>query len=404
MSSRNLYTVFTTVMTVVIVVFFCLLFINPTGTQLNVFFLKTNDFFADFFNPMIYVADNDVYHNTLNGLHHKIYFPLTYMMFSLFSGFMDYSGLTLQDTYSSHPAMVSCLLFTVFSVFLFIHSLGRLVRLDAKLIAIILCSSVFLFTVERGNPIIIAAALAVYFLAYKDSESRRTRILALTALCVAVVLKGYPVVLGLYLLRDRQFKAIGYCIVVTLLLAFLPFLYFKGGFDNIPQFISNVQEHNRLFDNAIYPRFGLTVFNSCLIDVLHAYGEEYRSLGFTLTRGIVVLMALASMVLFFFQRTPWKRIMLLMAIVAYVPSDNGFYCGIYFLPALLLFLHHEVPSKRNYVYLALFILLLNPIQVTSGGHALTWLISNAAIFVMWAMLISETLSTARLSKANITTK
>lgn len=404
MSSRNLYTVFTTVMTVVIVVFFCLLFINPTGTQLNVFFLKTNDFFADFFNPMIYVADNDVYHNTLNGLHHKIYFPLTYMMFSLFSGFMDYSGLTLQDTYSSHPAMVSCLLFTVFSVFLFIHSLGRLVRLDAKLIAIILCSSVFLFTVERGNPIFIAAALAVYFLAYKDSESRRTRILALTALCVAVVLKGYPVVLGLYLLRDRQFKAIGYCIVVTLLLAFLPFLYFKGGFDNIPQFISNVQEHNRLFDHAIYPRFGLTVFNSCLIDGLHAYGEEYRSLGFTLTRGIVVLMALASMVLFFFQRTPWKRIMLLMAIVVYVPSDNGFYCGIYFLPALLLFLRDEVPSKRNYVYLALFILLLNPIQVTSGGHALTWLISNAAIFVMWAMLISETLSTARLSKANITTK
>lgn len=84
-------------------------FIDPLGVQLNVFFLKTDNFFADFFNVMIYVSDNDIYHNTTNGLGQKIYFPLTYMFMTMFSGFEDFSILDLDDCYTKPHAMVACL-------------------------------------------------------------------------------------------------------------------------------------------------------------------------------------------------------------------------------------------------------------------------------------------------------
>ena len=391
---------FKVVMIILIITFFILLFNKPLGHQLTVFFRCTEDLFADFFNPVIYVADNDVYHNTLNGLHHKIYFPLTYMMFSLFSGFADYSGMTLFDAYSSQPAMMSCVFFTMFSVFLFLHALNKVVKVSTSMLVVILCSSVFLFTIERGNPIMIAAALVCYFIAYKDSELKSERYFALTALCVAVVLKGFPVILGFYLLQQKRFKDILYCIVVTTLLVFLPFLYFKGGFDNISQLISNVQLHNRLFEDSIYPRFGLSVFNLIAIQVFHLYDASFSDTGFMITKSLVILLSVLSLGLFFVQRTPWKKLMLLTVIVAYLPSDNGFYCGMYFFPVLLLFLKEQTGTKLDYAYMIMFCILLNPIQISHHNTPITWMLSNLAIFVMWITLITETVKDHLLQPRN----
>ena len=387
--SFNLLSVFKAIMLALIITFLILLFSNPLGHQLSVFFLRTQDLFADFLNPVIYVADNDVYHNTLNGLHHKIYFPLTYMLFSLFSGFADYSGMTLYDTYTCQPAMMSCVLFTLFSIYLFLHALGKVAKIDTLILIIIVCSSVFLFTIERGNPIMIAVALVCYFLAYKDSQQKHERYFALTALCIAAVLKGFPVILGFYLLQEKRYKDILFCIITTTLMVFLPFLYFKGGFSNIPQLISNIQLHNQLFEDAIYPRFGLSVFNLIAIHVFHFYNDSYADIGFSITKGMVILMSVLSLALFFVQRTTWKRLMLLTAIIAFLPSDNGFYCGMYFFPVLLLFLKEQKDSKLDYAYMLLFCILLNPIQISHHDNSITWLLSNAATFVMWMMLIIE---------------
>lgn len=390
MRSLALIDIFKGVMMVLIALFLVLLFHDPIGTQLNVFFLRTDDLFADFFNPLIYIADNDVYHNTLNGLHHKIYFPLTYMLFSLFSGFNNYSGSTLNDTYVSHPAMLSCVLFTLISILIFLHALNKVVRTDALTIFIILFSSVFLFTIERGNPIMFAAALVCYFIAYNNSPLWYERYFAMISLCVAVVLKGFPVLLGLYLLQERRFKEIIFCILITILLVFLPFLYFKGGFDNISQLVSNIQLHNQLFEDAIYPRFGLSVFNLIAINIFHLYDASYTDIGFKITKGLVILMSMSSLILFFIQRSSWKKLMLLVSVIAFLPSDNGFYCGIYFFPVLLLFLKEEKLCKRNYIYVVLFCMLFNPIQITKDDIPISWMISNFAVFIIWAMLICET--------------
>lgn len=395
---------FSGLMVLLIVLFLVLLVHDPLGDQLCVFYSKTNDLFADFFNLQIYIADNDVYHNLYHGLEQKNYLPLAYMILDLFNGFAPYSGMTLQDTYLSHPAIISCVLFTLGSVLLLFHALSKLVRLDATLFFILCFSSVFLFTIERGNLIILSAALAFYFLAYKDRQESGLRFFALTCLCVSVVLKGFPIVFGLYLLEKKRYLDILICVVVTLLLAFLPFLYFQHGFDNIPQFLSNVQMNNQMYDDGLYQRFGLIVLNRLFFGALHAYETVYAEVGYMVAKGTVILLSLLSILLFFKERVTWKKIMMISIIIACLPSNNGFYCALYFLPGLLLFLRDHQGRKIDWVYMVLFCVVLNPLQIAVHGIVISWILSNLAVLIIWVLLLSETISDLWISKRIIIKK
>ncbi len=385
---------FTILMLLLIALWLLLWFIDPLGWQLNVFFLKTNDFFADFFNVMIYVSDSDIYHNTINGLYSKIYFPLTYLGMSVFSGFEDYSRLTLNDCYKSHPAMLSCIFFMLISIFLYLHSISKFTGLSSKWIFIIVFSSVFLFTIERGNPIMISAACCFYFLAFKDNKDKKIQLIALLSLCLAAVLKGYPAIFGLFLLKDRRFKDIFMCCVVTLIFVFVPFLAFDNGFDNIPQLISNVSIHNKLYLTSIYPRFGLPVFISLLTSFLH------KPLPVLLYVAIIIgyVLAFISIIIFFKGKEMWKQMFLLCAIIAYIPADNGFYCGIYFIPTIYLFLKSNEGRKIDYLYMLLFCVFLNPVQIVIHNIAISWMLSNLAILTMWLLLLIECTNSYRIEK------
>ena len=132
------------------------------------------------------------------------------------------------------------------------------------------------------------------------------------------------------------------------------------------------------------------MFNLIAINIFHLYDASYTDIGFKITKGLVILMSMSSLILFFIQRSSWKKLMLLVSVIAFLPSDNGFYCGIYFFPVLLLFLKEEKLCKRNYIYVVLFCMLFNPIQITKDDIPISWMISNFAVFIIWAMLICET--------------
>lgn len=379
---------FERIMLVLIMVWIVLWLINPLGGQMNVFFLKTDNFLADFFNVMIYVSDSDIYHNTVNGTTQKIYLPLIYIFMSVFSGFENYSLMTLEDCYMSHPAMLSCLFFTLISIFIYFHAISKIAIADFKLFFIILFSSVFLFTIERGNVILISAAFSFYFLSFKDSDSKIGRIFALISLCLATVMKGYPAIFGLYLIAEKRYKEIVFCVVLTLLLTFIPFLWFDNGFANIPQFIENVKTHNNEYIAAFFPRYGLIVFNTLLKGFLQMPDIWYK-IGFVFSKYSMFVLALISVFLFFKEKSVWKQLAMISFIIAYIPANNGFYCGLYFIPPILLFLMYNEGRKLDIFYMILFCIFLNPVQIVIHELSISWMLSNLAILALWIMLIVE---------------
>lgn len=388
-SSNIIRESFIKLMCVLIAIWLLLFLMTPLGPQLNVFFLKTQDFFADFFNVMIYISDKDPYFNPVNGVEQKVYFPIVYVFMSLFSGFADYADMTLLDAYSNHTACLSCLLFTLFSVLLFFHSLTRFVKVSSKTILIVCLSSVFLFTLERGNMVMIAAAMAFYFLAYKDSNDLRYKYFALIALCLSCVIKGYPAVLGLYLLQERRYKDIGFCVILTFILVFVPFLYFEHGFGNIAQFVSNLQLNAKAYDEALYPRFGLVIYNRIIMVLLHLEHSIFHSIGYMIAKYSILMMALISLFLFFKEESKWKQLMLLTMTIVWIPTNNAFYAGLYYIPVILLFLKENEGRKIDIMYMLLYCLLLNPIQFEVLNMPISWMISSISMLLCWMLLVFE---------------
>ena len=361
---------------------------DPMGIQLNVFFRRTEDFMADFFNVQRYIADWDPYHNTINGLGEKCYLPFTYLFLELFNGFFHYSDATLSDCYASSTAMLSCVMFVLLSVMVFYHALNKLVACSTVQKVLIFFSSIMLFAIERGNMIILCAALLCYFLAYKDAASPWKRVFALSCLCIISVIKIYPVVFGLFLLRDKRYRAIAYCIVLSLLMVFLPFLFFKGQFDNISQLLTNLSVFAETYNpGQLFPRFGIIPMVATISIFLQSTLTENIS---NICALLTMLMCLASILLFFFEKTPWKQTSLLALPLLMYPTNSAFYCGLYMLPVLFLFLRDSHSSSIDYIYMLSFCILLNPFQIVIGETTVSWMLSNIAVIFFWLLLLVDT--------------
>ena len=83
--------------------------------------------------------------------------------------------------------------------------------------------------VDRGNIVLLAAGLSMFFVMYRRSERAWVRELALIALAVAAGLKIYPAFLGILLLRDRDFKAAIRTVFYGIASLILPVFAFEEG-------------------------------------------------------------------------------------------------------------------------------------------------------------------------------
>lgn len=378
------------IMSVLILLFISGLIICPLGTQLNVFFAKTNNFMADFFNVQIYIADWDPYHNTVNGMGEKCYLPFTYLFLELFNGFFNYSGASLTDCYASSTATMSCILFMIISLFLLFHSLGCLTEISSMLKFALLFSSILLFSFERGNIIILCGALICYFLAYKDSNNRWLRYFSLFCLCVVSIIKVYPALFGFYLLRDKRYKDIAICVCVSLILAFVPFLFFTGGLSNIGQMFENYKVFSQSYGlYSIFPRYGLSHIIAWGLLGLHV-DRDVSDILLLIPRCLICLSCLLSFLLFFYEKETWKRLALVALPVMMLPTNSGFYCGLYFIPVITLFLSNNEGRKLDYLYMLLICLFLSPFQLTVVKKInISQLLSNVALLIVWILLLTE---------------
>jgi hypothetical protein len=203
---------------------------NPFGAQRQIFSDGMNDFFADFFNVLRYIADRDPYSNPIKSYGEKAYFPLSYLILYPFSQLDNFNSMSLHEAWNSKIGLMSVFLFTMFSVFLLFFLLNQLRKkydVSPAIFVGLVLSYTFFITIERGNTIMLAAAFVVFFICYYDSECKHERILAIISLALAVTLKIYPVIFGLLYFEKKQYKEILLSAVVTLLFVFIPYFFFK---------------------------------------------------------------------------------------------------------------------------------------------------------------------------------
>jgi hypothetical protein len=262
-SSKKIFEyIFTVTILFLFVLFLIGLFKNPLGNQRNIFFSGLNNFFADFFNVLRYISERNPYFNTINGYGEKIYLPLAYLLLYPFSQLDSFNTMTLQQAWTSKMGIMSVFWFTAVSAFLFFLALNQIrKRYNISFCVLLgLCFSyIFFCSIERGNLIVLSAAFVSVYLSYYDSDNKNKRKIASICLALAAVLKIYPVLLGFLYLEKKQYKDIFFSAIVALLFAFVPFLFFKGGFSNLPQLINNVKINSAHCNSTLlYTRFSFS--------------------------------------------------------------------------------------------------------------------------------------------------
>ena len=203
-----------------------------------------------------------------------------------------------------------------------------------------LLTAPFLFSVERGNSIILVIALMMAFFFGYDSENKVVKELSLIALAVAAALKISPALLGILLIYKKDWKAAVRTIIYGIIMFFGPFLLLKGGFANIPLMIRNIRLNNEYYMS----KWGLTLYYT-----LTNYGAPESVALFNIT-GIIskVLCAIMLIAAFKFERKSDVAMVLGLSLVIF-PDHSGYYNLLYLFPPLIVLLNEEKKYLYTYV-------------------------------------------------------
>lgn len=366
--------------------------IDALDHQEYVIFRGGKNFMADFFNIERFLVDGDPYFNALNGS----YLPLGYLILWPFSRLCDYGHMSLTDCWHSPIAIFSAMLFLLISLFFFFDSLSRL---NSKKewhryhTFLLLFTSAFLFSIERGNLVFLSLAGVNYFLAYYDSKTVWKRRLALFGLCFASVLKIYPVFFGILLLQDKRYKDIAFCVGIGLVLTFLPFLFFEHGMSNVTRMYANIHTYTALYETpSTEYKFGIhALCNSITWAANYTQPDrlaKHVASNIELTAQIITaLLTFVSFVFAYFEKRRWLQAGLIALVIMYYPSHSIFYCALYLMPMIILFLGKKECEKIDYWIAGLICLIMNPIQIVFEPITLTPIIANISGIILWIVLI-----------------
>jgi hypothetical protein len=360
-----------------------------SGNAQNALFFNgkdSTDSFMDFFNVLKYISTWDPYHYiAYNGLAEKAYPPFSYMIlipFSLISDALRQDPFLMRGT---QMGMMSLFLFIGISSLLFALLLYRYGEgsgfVKTSVLLALFSSGIFIFSLERANTVILAAAFLTAFLFWYQSDSRVLRELSYIALACSAGLKVFPAVFGILLLKEKRWFGSLRTVLYGLLVFFLPFLFFKGGFQNIAQMFGNMflNSDEYMFREPYY-RFGFLPYS-----MASGMGNERAFL----VAGYILLVLSLPLCLVFKEK--WKTAALLTCAVMTAPVNSSYYCGLYLFAAILLFLNAEEHPILDWIYLFLFIVVLNPVQIMVGEVSSTSILANNALLCIYLLLIAEAL-------------
>ncbi len=375
------------------------------SSQFGLFFLTLNDFFADLQNDIGYVVDKDPYVNNIHGSWEHGYPPLAYLVYYPFVKIADWSGDYFLQGYTQTTFLIMLIIciFIVMIIFFYVMylSLKGMSEPARFLLPFSLCISFpMLFTIERGNSLILAVFFCVVYIMFYESENVVVREIAIISLAIAAGLKMSPAVLGILLLYKKRWFDSVRCAIYGILLFFLPFLFFKGTLiDNLLLMYSNMTANLDFYGDEK----GASLIASFYQIGQVMYGEDYVMAEFThdLLRNITLIVSVFLLIVGAICKKEWQRVLIATIASVIIPSHTGTYNVLYFIPFTLV-LFKEFENKVLYYITALALIPLYWVHVgqkyTKLYYASTPLLTVIAV-VIGVVAIYQFVAEKRKAKA-----
>lgn len=385
--------VFIVIMITLIISFFIQAYINR-GVASQVFFTDPGATFMDFFGVEKQLSTSSPVQDG------QIYPPLAYIVMYPFHSFVDYSQVDPYAARSTQGGVMSYAIFLIIWMFIAGVFLNKLFSKEdwqkSIIVFLLFLSAPMLFLVERGNTnIAVLAFLAIFFSCYED-KNKLVREVGIIALAFATGIKLYPALLGLLLLNKNTFRMFLRLVIYCIALITLPFLLFKGGLLNVATMFNNIFYYSNSVINsdntlALYGRIGFHAFFRALSIKLGFISMPEWLI--TVYKVVNYLSVTLSILGSFLVKKKWQKAALLTCPIMLFPSVSAFYNTVFMLIPIILFLKEEEKRWIDYVYLLLFLIVLNPVQYGVWISMVTNSIiaTNISMIIMNGLLISESL-------------
>ena len=324
---------------------------------------KASDLFMDFFNSV-----RDASHE--NGGYvdnHVIYPPLANVLFVGFGkmfnsklvgvSFNDRFDLRYYDPVALLVFFVSMLL-CVFAVYLIIDRYLLRCGFKAAPAALAITSALsfpMLYAIQRGNIIILAIPLTMFFVFFRNHERKLVRELSYIALAIAAGLKLYPAVFGILLITDKKYKEAARLIVYGILAFVLPVFAF-GGPDMLVQVFKNIFQ----FNNSSAGKKALFLSGYSYQEIVAVFLKN-RSMAM-FGKIVFVCLELMAVLMVFMLKKDWQKLTALCYLVFNIRSLSSEYALTFFLIPFVMFLTDKRKFKWNdYLYLLCLALMFIPL-------------------------------------------
>jgi len=232
-SRRDPAELFIALMSISLFVYVVLYLAIGNGRFSDIFFLRNDDLFMDYFNSVRDAAQGPAVYTERN----VIYPPLANLIFLAISRFapQGYNSTPFFDrkTWVNYPSAI--ILFTLISILcaIIVYAVFRENLKRRKLTSIIfgffaVFNASTLYMIERGNVLILCfITLAIFAFTY-ESESRVAREIGIIALATSAALKLYPALFMWLFISDKRYKDLAKCLAYFSVLMIIPSFFFGG--------------------------------------------------------------------------------------------------------------------------------------------------------------------------------
>ena len=228
-----------------------------------------------------------------------------------------------------------------------------------KVSSIIVLSAPFIYTVARGNSILIALIFVMLFLLFKDNKKPILRELSYVCLAISGCLKIYPLFFGVFLLKDKKVLASLRVAAYFFIIFFASFFFFAGDLNDWTEFTENLGGF--MSNETRLTGFNNLSISALIFKVIHVFAPNLtaESTVFSVLNIIIIaLIFLLSTVAAVATKNDFSRLLICSAIVVLIPSISYFYVIIFtLLPFLELLIKGNKEKKYYYSFLFLYISL-----------------------------------------------
>lgn len=285
-------------------------------------------------------------------------------------------GFNLRNVQTS---MVGFMLYTMiclyFTAFIIREKLELKNRSASLAILVVFISAPFMFTLERGNLILVAFILTMFFCLFYESENKYIREIAYLCLAIAAAIKLYPAIFGLLIIKKRKWKAAVRTTAYGILMFVVPFFYYDG-FKSLKIMVNALLYTSNLTEK-LGEEFGYGV-NVSLYNICQCF-SSILGIGLSgITIAVINIIVVGILVLAVIRlKKEWKVQLALAMLLILLPKTNYYYALLFLIIPFVGALNDWNKSE-----------VIKEEKVLNCGYAMAF----AGILIPWATTRVEALS------------